>query len=207
MDGFTAYALDMASNRLPQPVHPRDDTDTAPEDLESLRSFLSLHDHVPGDRSSLPPDAASLRWWLVANGFVRDREEVSDEEATWALEVRAALVAKVRETMGEAPDRAAADLLDRAAGRAGLRPCFGCDDQPPIHVDADGVPGAIGRLLGAAFLAEIDGRWERFRICGDPTCSSLFYDRSRNRSGRWCSMATCGNRNKVRAFRERHASA
>ena len=207
MDGFTAYALDMASNRLPQPVHPRDDVSPAPEDLEALRSFLSLHDHAPGDRSSLPPDADTLRWWLAANGFVRDRDEVSEEEAIWALEVRAALVSKVRQTTGEAGGGANAELLDRAARRAGVRPCFGCEDEPPIHVDAEGVPGAIGRLLGAAFLAEVDGRWERFRICGDPTCSAVFYDRSRNHSGKWCSMATCGNRNKVRAFRERHASA
>lgn len=205
MDGFTAYALDIASNRLPQPVHPRDDVTPAPEDLEALRSFLSLHDHAAGDPSSLPPNADSLRWWLAANGFVRDREEVSEEEATWALEVRAALVSRVRQAAGEGRDGAPTEVLDRAARRAGVRPCFGCDE--PIRVDAEGVPGAIGRLLGAAFLAEVDGRWERFRICGDPSCSTVFYDRSRNHSGKWCSMATCGNRNKVRAFRERHASA
>lgn len=206
MDGFTAYGLHMASNRLPQPVHPRGDVTPAPEDLEALRSFLSLHDHAPGDRSSLPPDADTVRWWLAANGFVRDRDEVSEEEAAWALEVRAALISRVG-AADRAGDPVVAGLLDRAARRAGLRPCFGCDDERPIHVDAEGVPGAIGQLLGAAFLAEVDGRWERFGICGDPTCSAVFYDRSRNRSGKWCSMATCGNRNKVRAFRERHASA
>lgn len=205
MDGFTAYALDMAATRLPQPVHPNEDLTPAPDDLEPLRSFLSLHDHAADDRETLPPEPDSLRWWLAANGFVRDREEVSDEEAAWALEVRAALVATVREAMGSPHDEAAARLLNRAAERARLRVCFGCPDPNPIHVGADGVPGAIGSLLGAAFLAELDGRWERFRVCGDPTCSTVFYDRSRNRSGRWCSMATCGNRNKVRAFRERHA--
>jgi predicted RNA-binding Zn ribbon-like protein len=31
----------------------------------------------------------------------------------------------------------------------------------------------------------------------------VFYDRSKNRSGRWCVMAECGNRAKVRAYRER----
>jgi predicted RNA-binding Zn ribbon-like protein len=30
-----------------------------------------------------------------------------------------------------------------------------------------------------------------------------FYDRSKNRSGHWCSMRVCGNRAKARQFRER----
>jgi hypothetical protein len=206
MAGFTTYDRGVATTRLPQPVHPRDDVGPAPDDLESLRSFLSLHDHAPGDRTSLAPQADSLRWWLRTKGSVGDREEISDQDVAWALEVRAALVAKVREPTGPQHDEGA-ELLNRAAERAGLRMCFGCEEERPIHVGSEGVPGAIGTLLGAAFLAELDGRWERFRLCDDPTCSAVFYDRSRNRSGRWCSMATCGNRNKVRAFRERHASA
>jgi predicted RNA-binding Zn ribbon-like protein len=206
MRGFETYDGGMAISRLPQPVHPNVEVTAAPEDLEPLRSFLYLHDHVAGDRTSLPPDADSLRWWLRTHGHLAHDEEISDEEAAWALTVRAALVAKVRGTSGPRHDEAAG-VLNRAAERAGLRTCFGCEDDQPIHVDADGVAGAIGALLGAAFLAELDGRWERFRVCDDPTCSEVFYDRSRNRSGRWCSMATCGNRNKVRTFRARHATA
>lgn len=36
------------------------------------------------------------------------------------------------------------------------------------------------------------------RECDSETCSWLFIDRSRNRSRRWCDMATCGNRAKAR---------
>jgi hypothetical protein len=193
--------------RLPQPVHDRDDTPPAPADLEPLRSFLSLHDHAPGSTESLEPTTDSLGWWLRANGLLNEGEPRSDRDLRWALEVRTALVARVREAMGESRDEASTDLLNRAAARAGLRLCFGCEEERPIHVDAGGIEGAVGRLLGAAFLAELDGRWERFRVCGEPTCSAVFYDRSRNRSGKWCSMSTCGNRSKVRAFRRRHATA
>jgi predicted RNA-binding Zn ribbon-like protein len=193
--------------RLPQPVHDRDDTPPAPADLEPLRSFLSLHDHAPGSTESLTPTTDSLGWWLRANGFLGDAEPASERDLRWALEVRTALVAKVAEAMGEPRNAESTDLLNRAATRAGLRLCFGCEQERPIHVDATGVEGAVGQLLGAAFLAELDGRWERFRLCGEPTCSAVFYDRSRNRSGKWCSMSTCGNRSKVRAFRRRHATA
>jgi len=41
------------------------------------------------------------------------------------------------------------------------------------------------------------------RECASETCSWLFIDRSRRRSRRWCSMKTCGNRDKVRRFYER----
>lgn len=38
----------------------------------------------------------------------------------------------------------------------------------------------------------------RVRECGGDHCDWLFLDRSRNRSRRWCSMETCGNRSKAR---------
>jgi predicted RNA-binding Zn ribbon-like protein len=41
------------------------------------------------------------------------------------------------------------------------------------------------------------------RECADDTCAWLFVDRTKNHSRRWCDMATCGSRNKVREFRER----
>jgi predicted RNA-binding Zn ribbon-like protein len=47
---------------------------------------------------------------------------------------------------------------------------------------------------------------ERVRQCGDSECGWLFLDTSRNRSRRWCSMESCGNRNKARSFYRRSRS-
>ena len=116
--------------------------------------------------------------------------------------MRTALRTKVYENMGEAPDPRAGRVLDDAARRTGLRVSF-ADPEHPVHTDAPGVRGAIGRILAAAFLAELDGTWHRLMECADATCTSVFYDRSKNHSSKWCSMASCGNRNKVRRFRER----
>ena len=33
--------------------------------------------------------------------------------------------------------------------------------------------------------------------CGDPVCTLLFYDESKNHTRRWCSMNRCGNRAKA----------
>ena len=192
--------------RLAQPVHEEVGTPPAPDDLELVRSFLSLHDHEQGNPDGMPPSLESLRWWLGARELVAHAEPVKDQDLAWALRVRDALTTKVRENMGEARDGDATALLNRAGEETGLRVCFGCTDGDAIHVTATGVRGAIGRILGSAFLAELDGRWERFRVCNDPGCSSVFFDRSKNKSGKWCSMSSCGNRAKVRAFRERQAA-
>jgi CGNR zinc finger/Putative stress-induced transcription regulator len=196
----------MAAVRLPQPVHERDDSSPAPGELELLRSFLSLHDHEEGNpEDNLPPSSDSIRWWLTTNGLLPEDARPRRSELLWASRVRSALVDRVRGSMGEPVDPGSARVLDRAADRAGLRPRFDDPDRR-IEVGSTGVRGAIGRLLGLAFLAELDGRWDRFRLCDDPSCRSVFYDGSRNRTGKWCSMSVCGNRAKVRAFRRRRAA-
>ena len=47
------------------------------------------------------------------------------------------------------------------------------------------------------------GDFNLVRQCEDSECVLWFYDRTRSHHRRWCSMTTCGNRNKVAAFRAR----
>jgi predicted RNA-binding Zn ribbon-like protein len=47
------------------------------------------------------------------------------------------------------------------------------------------------------------GTWERLKACPRDCCLWAFYDTSKNRSKRWCSMESCGNVEKARAFRYR----
>jgi predicted RNA-binding Zn ribbon-like protein len=47
-------------------------------------------------------------------------------------------------------------------------------------------------------------RLDRVKVCEDDRgCGYLFLDMSKNRSRRWCSMESCGNRAKVRRHRRR----
>ena len=43
----------------------------------------------------------------------------------------------------------------------------------------------------------------RIRRCGNPVCRLYYYDTSKNRTRRWCSMAICGNRMKAATFYQR----
>lgn len=189
--------------RLPQPVHANSDTTAAPGDLELVRGFVSLHDHAVGDSASLEPSSETLAWWLRATDLVPPDAALTEPDLVWALGIRDALVAAVRRNMGAGRDADADELLTAAAVETGLHPRF---DRTTLDPTATGVHGAIGRLLGIAFMAALDGSWHRFRLCADPTCRTVFYDRSKNHSAKWCSMQTCGNRNKVRTFRRRHAT-
>lgn len=53
---------------------------------------------------------------------------------------------------------------------------------------------AIDRLITSSELKSV-------RKCAAVDCGTYFLDTSRARQRRWCSMANCGNRNKVRRFR------
>jgi predicted RNA-binding Zn ribbon-like protein len=198
ISGFAAYPSLVVAT--PRPANTDvDTTPPAPGELELVRGFLSLHDHVAGTRDSLPPSSGTIAWWLHERGLAGD-EVPAEAELRWAAQILEALRSRVGENMGAPPDADAIRALDRAARETELGLDFG---DKALRPEALGVRGAVGRILAIAFLAELDGSWSRFKECSSPTCRAVFWDRSKNRSGRWCTMKDCGNRAKVRAYRER----
>jgi len=69
------------------------------------------------------------------------------------------------------------------------------------------VTGGLAGLLVTIRDAQRDGSWRRLKLCGNPDCRWVFYDRSHSRQGAWCDMASCGNRLKNRNLRARRAQA
>ena len=72
--------------------------------------------------------------------------------------------------------------------------------EPPEMLDAPLWPVVhnAGELLASESL-------DRLRECASDTCGWLFLDLTKNGSRRWCAMSGCGNRAKVRRFRDRQA--
>jgi predicted RNA-binding Zn ribbon-like protein len=84
---------------------------------------------------------------------------------------------------------------------------LGDDGTLRLEPAAGGIAGALGQIAAGVYAAVADGVWERFKACDRDTCRWAFYDHSKNRSGRWCSMGVCGNREKsLRAYRRRQKS-
>jgi predicted RNA-binding Zn ribbon-like protein len=146
---------------------------------------------------------ASLRHWLVQNGLLGGEEAVGDADVVWAKEVRRGLRSLLAANNGGEAEPGALDTLNRAAVRAALLVRFGPDGRAAIEAGAEGVEGAIGALLEGVVAGMEDGTWGRLKTCANAGCGWAFYDRSRNRSGRWCSMDVCGNRAKTRTYRRR----
>jgi hypothetical protein len=186
--------------------HDPDTTPAAPGELELVRRFISVHEHPPGSVDSLAPSAGTIEWWLRSHGLIEGAEPAARSDLAWATGVLEDLRGKVAADGREA-DPSVVERLSDAARRSGLEVRFANGGRSRFETRTGGVRGAIGRLLGIAFLAELDGTWANLKACENPVCRAVFFDRSRNRSGKWCSMQSCGNRAKVRAFRERHASS
>jgi predicted RNA-binding Zn ribbon-like protein len=90
-------------------------------------------------------------------------------------------------------DRAPLRLTVDAEGAAAVRPAPGLTGPP-----------ALTALVAAAVAAAVaDGTWPRLKACAADTCRWVYYDRSPSGRSRWCTMAICGSRAKMRAYRSR----
>lgn len=177
-----------------------------PGGLELVEAFVNTLE-VEEQRDELASSAA-LRDWLVGRALVRRRDRVTATDLRRALAVREALRALLLANNGvEADVAAATTTLDGAARRARLALRFRPDGSSAAQPGADGVDGALGRILAAVAGAMADGSWSRLKACRHGDCQWVFYDRAKNRSRAWCSMRVCGNREKARVYRERHSSS
>lgn len=176
------------------------DGSRAPGDLELVRDFVNTLNVEDGVDELAGPDA--LRAWLRDRGLLRGTG-VTRSDLAQARRVREALRALMLANNGVNVRKEAALTLNRAARRAGLGVRFEPGGAVRLEPRVSGVDGALGRILAVASTAMAEGTWTRLKACRADDCRWAFYDHSRNRSGQWCVMAVCGNRNKARSYRER----
>ena len=177
---------------------------SAPGRLGVVQDFVNTEDIEEG--TDALGDAASLVAWLGERGLLDGARKATARDLARAHEVRDALRALTIANNGEPLDAGAVERLDRAAADAKLSVRFGAGGEAEVAARAAGVDGALGGLLAVVQSAQADGTWARLKACSQDECRWVFYDRSRNRSSRWCEMAVCGNRSKAREFRRRRAS-
>ncbi|HRN29843.1 MAG TPA: CGNR zinc finger domain-containing protein [Terrimesophilobacter sp.] len=84
-------------------------------------------------------------------------------------------------------------------------------DIPPVLVGGRRQAGRTSVRTGQSLSAIArdavrlfnEGNRGKVRQCAADDCDLVFFDESRSGNRRWCSMQRCGNREKVRSFRER----
>jgi predicted RNA-binding Zn ribbon-like protein len=173
----------------------------APQPLRLVQLFVNTSDDEHG--RELLGSAAQLGEWLAdATGTVVGRPGRADLDA--ALELREALRELLRRNNGLAANASAVEVVNGAARAAVLSPRLDSFRSVTLETAAGGVAGALGRIVAVALAAMLDGSWSRLKACRQ--CGWGYYDYSRNRSARWCSMSICGNRSKTKAYRRRRTA-
>jgi predicted RNA-binding Zn ribbon-like protein len=181
------------------------DRETATGELGLVQAFVNTVDMQPGAEELR--DANTLRSWLVARGLLDARDPVDESDLKHAIAVREAMRGLIGGNSGQRVYPIDLATLNQAAAESRLRMRFGPGGKPRLEPEVGGAVGAIGRLVAALYSAVQQPDWEHLRLCGSDACRWAFYDRSRNQSSRWCSMASCGNREKARRFRRKNSSA
>jgi predicted RNA-binding Zn ribbon-like protein len=149
-----------------------------------LEDFLNTY--AVGEPDQLA-DEASAGAWLESVGRPR---QVSAQELSLAREVRTAL----RAQLGDG----AATELPEVPVRIALTA-----DGPRLVGTGAPLIDVVAESLGELLALQATGEWSRMKTCARDSCRWVFFDHSRNRSGRWCSMQVCGNREKTAAYRAR----
>ncbi len=175
----------------------------APGQLGLVQSFLNTVDLQTG-RDSFA-SLADTHAWLAEHRLVSPGTEYDEGDRRRLVEVRRAVNDLVAVGGGEGLQRRAVTTLNEAARRVRLGVRLHPEDGYRLMAEGVGVDRPIGEILISITASMAAGTWPRLKVCANEACQRAFYDTSRNRSGRWCSMAVCGNRMKGRSYRQRHA--
>ena len=171
----------------------------APGRLGLVQRFVNTRLHDFGiDRLGTAAKADS---WLRAHGLLTPGASLDEADVARLRRVREALRALAVANRDGQLDPSAADELTREGRTATIRVHFGDDAATSLEPANRGVDVAVATLLVIVHEAQLTGAWPRLKACRH--CTYAFFDRSKNRSAAWCSMAICGNRTKNRSYRRR----
>ena len=177
------------------------ETRPAPDELALVQAFVNSVE-LPDGEDELA-STGSTAAWLSAQGT--QVSAVSESDRRLLVDLRERLRDLLEGHTGEdvGPDVCA--RVQALLARAPLRPVVSAHGAALVS-DAPGALGFVGRI-SAAIASASDESWSRLKVCRSDTCRWAFYDQSKNGRGAWCSMRSCGSREKARAYRERKRRA
>ena len=169
-----------------------------------LRSYLEKGEqHVPSDELGTP---ARLEAWMSQRGLLTAGQTISPTEHRRALELRSALRSFLQlPTDSRASSPECAESLNRVAQFYPLVVKVVQKGKPKL-LPAAGISG-LARVLAELFALADSGHLDRLKMCSSDQCHWVFFDRSKPGTRRWCSSLLCGNRQKIRDYRNRIKSA
>jgi predicted RNA-binding Zn ribbon-like protein len=127
--------------------------------------------------------------------------DVTNDDLAAATELREAIYRTVTARLEHCrPEPADVELLIERASQPQLTPRL----QRTGIARREGAASHLLASLAADLLDLLAGvEIEHVKRCAAPGRTRLYLDASRAKNRHWCGMGTCGNKAKVRAFRER----
>jgi predicted RNA-binding Zn ribbon-like protein len=189
---------------LPEWV-PEIESKPAPGDLLLLQAFVNTFEADTG--IDVLTECAEANSWLHQSGLVNTAVDLDDSGLARLRDVREAFRMLLVHNAGLGnPGPADIDLLNESLGDSAIVLRVDTEDQHSVQAvptGTDPIGNATVRLLLIARDAQREGTWSRLKACSRSECRWAYYDRSHSQRGRWCDMATCGNRVKNQALRLR----
>lgn len=173
----------------------------APESLALIQAVVNTR--YGRTRADDWHNPEQVREWLICNQLLAKETPLSQGDQRRLIEVREALRGLLRRNNSMSVANEHIEALNHLAKHAPLIVRFRQDGQAHLIPDIEGVDRVICILLGIVFTAMTEGTWTRLKVCRNEPCQKAFYDSSKNHSGAWCDMATCGSRIKARTYRQR----
>ncbi|HEY4634314.1 MAG TPA: CGNR zinc finger domain-containing protein [Candidatus Limnocylindrales bacterium] len=181
------------------------DRPPAPAGLALVQAFLNTTDRE--DRIDQLRDLAGLQSWLLSNALPGADLPLREGDRRRLVAFREGVRALVMGRDHGGIDPAALTVVNDAAREAKLTVAFDRHGEPALEPVVRGLDALVARLVADITAASMDGTWVRLKVCPRTACGWAFYDASKNRSGRWCAMAVCGNRTKSARSRARRSGA
>ncbi|MBV9233820.1 MAG: CGNR zinc finger domain-containing protein [Candidatus Eremiobacteraeota bacterium] len=170
-------------------------SDLAPGGLELIRRFVNTAELPDG-----PDELRSLetaRAWCLSHGLAPVKNE---EHLALLGAFREALRALLFANNGAGDPHDAWAALGPFLASTRLSLAVNSDRGLELRPEDK---GPIASLLAMVYESQLLGTWQRLRACRKPTCRFAYYDRTKNASRAWCSMASCGNQAKAQRRRQR----
>jgi predicted RNA-binding Zn ribbon-like protein len=168
-----------------------------PPALRLVRDFVNTVEYQVDDERW--GDPSRLGEWLVEHRLLAASAAVGESDLELAMTMREGLRAVLLTHAGHDADEEAVRELNAALEEIPVRVAFETGEAfALVPTGGDPVRRALGGVLDAVRRATEDGTWARLKVCDRDSCRWAYYDHSRNRSGRWCTMAGCGNAVKMR---------
>src|SRR4029077_4022608 len=149
------------------------DRETADGVLGLIQAYVNTVDLEAGPDELKDPN--TLGEWLVARNLMESGKPAGAGDLKHAIAVREAIRGVIGANSGAHVYPIDIATLNEAIAASRLRARFGSDGKARLEPEAEGVEGALGRLVAAVFAAMAEDEWARLKVCDSRSCRWVFY--------------------------------